>query len=143
MKTTITLICLSAILVCLAAFAQTQPRPAGGLAERFNQLDRNGDGKVSREEGGSLPFFDAVDENKDGFVTAGEAQAYFAARRTARPSAQPPAQPGTIPSAPAKSTGELTAVDAVFELCVRNVEACAEFYRDGIGMRPVTASNSS
>jgi catechol 2,3-dioxygenase-like lactoylglutathione lyase family enzyme len=28
-------------------------------------------------------------------------------------------------------------VDAVFELCVRDVEACARFYRDGIGMREV------
>ena len=36
---------LSTILVCLAAPAQTQqPTSRGGLAERFKQLDRNGDG---------------------------------------------------------------------------------------------------
>jgi hypothetical protein len=45
MKTIITLISLSTLLVCLAASAQTQQRAAGGgLAERFKQLDRNGDG---------------------------------------------------------------------------------------------------
>jgi catechol 2,3-dioxygenase-like lactoylglutathione lyase family enzyme len=137
MKTTITLISLSAILVCLAASAQTQQRAAGGgLAERFKQLDRNGDGKVSREEGGSLQFFDAADKNKDGFLTVEEVQAYFAGRRTARPAA--PDQP----AAPL-ATGELTAVDAVFELCVRDVEVCAKFYRDGIGMREVEPANAS
>ena len=35
------------------------------------------------------------------------------------------------------AAGELKAVDAVFELCVRDVEACVRFYRDGIGMREV------
>jgi len=138
MRTIITTITLSTIIACLTLSAQeTQPARGGGLAERFKQFDRNGDGKVSREEGGSLPFFDAADKNKDGFLTTEEVQAYFAAWRTARPAAQPPAQPGTTPSAPAKSTGELTAVDAVFELCARDVEACAKFYRDGIGMREV------
>ncbi len=131
MKTIITLITLSTMIACLTLSAQeTQPARGGGLAERFKQLDRNGDGKVSREEGGSLPFFDAADKNKDGFLTIEEVQAYFASRRTARPAA--PEQP----AAPL-AVGELTAVDAVFELCVRDVEACAKFYRDGIGMREV------
>ena len=93
MKPIRTLITLSTILVCLPASAQTQQRASGGgLAERFKQLDRNGDGKVSREEGGSLPFFDAADKNKDGFLTSEEVQAYFAARRTSRPAAEQSAQ---------------------------------------------------
>jgi len=71
MRTIITLISLSTIIACLTLSAQTQQRASGGgLAERFKQLDRNGDGKVIREEGGSLPFFDAADKNKDGFLRA-------------------------------------------------------------------------
>jgi acetyl esterase/lipase len=103
-KPIIPLIGLSAVLVCLIASAQTQQRAAGsGLAERFKQLDRNGDGKVSREEGVSLQFFDAADKNKDGFVTTEEVQAYFAARRTARPAAQQPAQRRATPPSAAEN----------------------------------------
>jgi arylsulfatase A-like enzyme/catechol 2,3-dioxygenase-like lactoylglutathione lyase family enzyme len=137
MKSTITLISLSTLITCLMLSAQeAQTTRGGGLAERIKQLDRNGDGIISREEGASLPFFDAIDTNKDGFLTIEEGQAYFTARRTARPAT--PEQP----AAPL-STGELTAVDAVFELCVRDVEACAKFYRDGIGMREVERASAN
>ncbi|MBM3495526.1 MAG: hypothetical protein FJX72_14570 [Armatimonadetes bacterium] len=37
------------------------------VEQAFRRLDRNGDGKVSGEQGGSLPFFDAADKNRDGF----------------------------------------------------------------------------
>jgi acetyl esterase/lipase len=103
MKTTVALITLSSIFACLTLSAQeTQPAHGGGLAERFKQLDRNGDGKVSREEGSSLTFFDAVDGNKDGFLTAEEARAYFAARRATRPAA--PSSGSAEARVPAPST---------------------------------------
>jgi Ca2+-binding EF-hand superfamily protein len=77
MKPIITLISLSTILVCLAPSAQTQPRAAGsGLAERFMQLDRNSDGKLTREEAGQMPMFDQWDANKDGAVTMEELNAF-------------------------------------------------------------------
>lgn len=121
------IISIALLCTCLTLAAQDTQSPVGGLAERFKQLDRNRDEKVSREEGGSLQFFGAADKNKDGFLTIDEVQAYLAARRTSGPLA----------------AGELTAVDAVFELCVLDVEASAKFYRDGIGMREVEPASAN
>ncbi|MBN8457254.1 MAG: carboxylesterase family protein [Verrucomicrobia bacterium] len=93
MKTTI--ISLSVILAALTLWAQESPRPAssGSLAGRFKQLDRNGDGKLTRDE---IPrLFDQLDKNKDGVVTREEAQAGMAQRRP-----QSTTQPAT-PSSPA------------------------------------------
>jgi CubicO group peptidase (beta-lactamase class C family) len=83
MKTITRLISLAAILACLAAAAQTQPRAAGGSpAERFRQWDRNGDGKISRAEARGTAAeqrFDRLDKNKhgDGVVTREEAGSFL------------------------------------------------------------------
>jgi catechol-2,3-dioxygenase len=52
----------------------------------------------------------------------------------------PATQPGAAAEAP--TGGELKVADAVFELCVRDVEACAKFYREGIGMREVERADA-
>jgi catechol 2,3-dioxygenase-like lactoylglutathione lyase family enzyme len=121
---------LACSLASLVLSAQQPPRPGGaGLAERFKQIDRNGDGKVSAQEFPG-PQFKQMDTNGDGFVTLEEAQTFYAGRQAGRRAG--PQQRSTPLAA-----GQLTAVDAVFELCVRDVEACVRFYRDGIGMREV------
>ena len=96
MKPTITLISLSAILAGLTLWAQETPRPAaGGLADRFRQLDRNGDDKLTRDE---IPgLFDQLDKNKDGVVTPEEARAY----RSGAPVSSAPRPSTTAPSADA------------------------------------------
>jgi hypothetical protein len=106
MKTII--ISLSAVLACLVLSAQEAPRPAGaGLAERFKQLDRNGDGKVTRDEVPNMPMFDQWDLNKDGAVTLEELQTFYTRRRapgttTSAPPTAPKAktQDGFVPDAP-------------------------------------------
>ena len=60
------------------------------LAERFRQLDRDGDGKLSRQETRSFPHIQRADRNEDGFVTLEEARTAFGDRsRTGRSQAEP------------------------------------------------------
>lgn len=73
MKPSITVIRLSTILVCLAASAQTEQRPSGGsLAERFDRIDRNRDGKVTPEELPRPELFQRLDRNGDGVIERSE-----------------------------------------------------------------------
>jgi len=136
MKARIAPLATSVALACLTLLAQDKPpAPGAGLAERFRQLDGNGDGKLSPQEFPG-PQFRQIDRNGDGFVTLEEAQAFYGGRQAGRPAA-----PRQAPASPAAS--RLTAVDAVFELCVRDLDACARFYRDGIGMREVDPVDAS
>jgi acetyl esterase/lipase len=73
MRTIITLMSLSTILICLAASAQTQQRVSGGsLAERFDRIDRNRDGKVTPQELPRLELFQRFDRNRDGVIERSE-----------------------------------------------------------------------
>lgn len=136
---------LALMIVSTTASGQEQTEPArarqGGLAERFKQLDRNGDDKISAEEFPG-PLLKQIDKDGDGFVTLEEAQAYFAGRRSSPPGAKQP-EPSEQPPADSPKGPRLQVVDAVFELCARDVEACAKFYRDGIGMREIEPADAN
>lgn len=49
------------------------------LDDRFKQLDKNGDGRITTDELPDSPFFQARDQNHDGAITLAEAQAFLAA----------------------------------------------------------------
>ncbi len=113
------------------ALAQQQPGGEMPLEQRFKQLDRDGDGKLTAQE---LPgeWFTRLDTNKDGVVTLEEAKAALAAGAGQRPGQGRQLQAPVVakPSALGESA-------AVFDLCVRDVDAMARFYTDGIGMTQV------
>ncbi|MCL4201636.1 MAG: VCBS repeat-containing protein [Pirellulaceae bacterium] len=99
MKTTVTIISLSAILACLTVLAQESPRLAAGgsLDELFKRLDHNADGKLTRDEVSDAAAFAAADADQDGSVTSDEFRRYVASRQ--RP--QPTPAPATAKPAPA------------------------------------------
>jgi acetyl esterase/lipase len=65
-------------------FSGIQTHAQTTVSDRFKQLDKDGDGKLTREEGGTLVFFQMADRDGDGVVTLAEAEAH--ASQSAAPS---------------------------------------------------------
>ena len=64
----------SLLSVMCGLFAAGAPSYAQETSDRFKQLDRNGDGKLTKDEF-SGPIFDRLDSNQDGVVSAEEDRA--------------------------------------------------------------------
>ncbi|MBD3292286.1 MAG: hypothetical protein GF393_05140, partial [Armatimonadia bacterium] len=65
----------SVIVCAILAFACSSPLAQDRVEQAFEQLDADGDGKISREEAGGRAWFDRLDADGDGFVTPAEARA--------------------------------------------------------------------
>lgn len=93
---------LALMAICAAAaWAQKPPQRRTSIAERFKQLDRDGDGVLTAQETRGLPQFKEIDANRDGKVTLSEVRAWYRQRRQVR--RQPGAMDGELPKGAANA----------------------------------------
>ncbi|MBM3494586.1 MAG: hypothetical protein FJX72_09765, partial [Armatimonadetes bacterium] len=128
MKTVI--IGIASILAWLAIACQ-EPARQGGISERFKQLDRNGDGKVTSDELAAVPQLRALilaaDRNGDGAPTLDEARAAFGSQRR-----RPPASSAASRRAPKGGLFERMEVTGLTDVIAgTNGFAIADLNRDG------------
>jgi Ca2+-binding EF-hand superfamily protein len=75
--------------------AAGKPAPGAGQFDAMvKNLDKNSDGKITKEEAGGAPWFDRMDQNKDGVVDAAELETVrkaMAAGAGAKPATGKPA----------------------------------------------------
>jgi hypothetical protein len=72
------------------------------MAERFAQVDKNGDGKLTRDEFPAAKIFDSADTDHDGLLTPEELAAYFRKQPSTTPATpsepRPQPAPGPVPA---------------------------------------------
>jgi catechol 2,3-dioxygenase-like lactoylglutathione lyase family enzyme len=82
--------------------ANSQPMQGGGQIEAMiKQFDKNADGKITKEEAGSAPWFDRVDGNRDGVLDKAELDALR--KRSGGGTNPMPNRPTPRPQAPASA----------------------------------------
>jgi hypothetical protein len=88
------------------AAAANAPAGPPAIAARLKAMDKDGDGKVSRDEfTGRPPMFDRIDKNKDGFIDQEEARTFRPGEQPARKKAsKPDGQRETGSKEPAKGS---------------------------------------
>ena len=87
------------VAVFLAAVAPLAAQEPESRIRIFQRLDRNGDGRVSRQEARGLKWFDRLDRNGDGVISRDEVEALAGRHPPARSSA-PRVPPNTAPIDP-------------------------------------------
>ena len=94
---------LSAPVVCALLIgngvAAPQDSAQQALEQRFKQLDKNGDGRITTDEVPQSPFFQQRDANGDSVITLAEAKAALAAESSAPPTATAEKPKGLPPNA--------------------------------------------
>jgi hypothetical protein len=72
------------VLLEAGLHSEAQDRRGAALERRFQELDTNGDGKLSREELGDAQQHASWDRDQDGFVTPADALEFMSSIRRAR-----------------------------------------------------------
>ena len=71
-RTTALILASVALPICALAADPPSFRRGAGLDTLFKSFDKNGDGKVTKEEAGDAPWFDRIDLNHNGEITREE-----------------------------------------------------------------------
>ena len=85
---------------------------SGQFEAMVKNYDKDGDGKITREEGAGAKFFDRLDQNADGVLDATELERLRAFMQKAGGGTGTPTKPGETP--PATQTATTAPADAVF-----------------------------